>query len=88
MVRLALDVVEDDRAAAVHQLLQAGDLEVGIDLLVRLDQIATRFEPSERATQVAGGVSVSPVAERWQSWTLTSIVMSLSSSQAVFARIS
>ncbi len=52
VVRLAFDVGEDNRTAAVHQLLQAGDLEVGIHLLVRLDQIATRAEPGERAAEV------------------------------------
>ena len=52
VVRLALDVVEEDRAAAIHQLLQAGDFEIGIDLLVGLDQIAARLEPGERAAQV------------------------------------
>ena len=53
MVGLVLDVLEQDRAPAVHVFLQPGDLEVGVDLLVRLDQVALRLEPRERAAQVA-----------------------------------
>ena len=53
VVGLALDVVEHHRAAAVHVLLQAGDLEVGIDLLVGLDQVALRLQPGERGAQIA-----------------------------------
>ncbi len=49
---LALDLVEQDRAAAVHVLLQAGDFEIGIDLLVGLDQIALRAQPVERGPQI------------------------------------
>ena len=52
MIGLALDVVEQDRAAAIHVLLQAGDLEVGIDLLVGLDQVALLAQPFERAAQI------------------------------------
>ncbi len=54
VVRLALDVVEQDRTAAVHVLLQAGDLQVGIDLLVGLDQFAGGAQPFERRAQVEG----------------------------------
>ncbi len=42
MMGLALDGVEQCRAAAVEMLLQAGNLEVGIDLPGGLDQIALR----------------------------------------------
>jgi len=40
MVRLALNVVEQHGTAAVHVLLQPGDLQVRIDRLVGLDQFA------------------------------------------------
>ena len=52
VVRLALDVVEQHRAAAVEMLLQAGDFEVGVDRLVGLDQVALGLEPFQRAAQV------------------------------------
>ena len=54
MIGLALDVVEQDRTAAIHVLLQAGDFEVRIDLLVGLDQVALLAQPVERAAQVLG----------------------------------
>ena len=54
MVRLAFDVVEQHRTAAVHVLLQAGDLKVGIDLLVGLDQFAGRAQPFQRRAQIEG----------------------------------
>ena len=54
MVRLALDVVEQDRTAAIHVLLQAGDLQVGIDLLVGLDQFAGGAQPFQGRAQVEG----------------------------------
>ena len=47
MVGLALDVVEQHRAAAIEMLLQSGDLEIGVDRLVGLDQIAACLEPFE-----------------------------------------
>src|SRR5215468_6445608 len=56
---LALHVVEHYRAAAIHVLLQAGDLQVGVDGLVGLDQVALRLEPGERRAQVACVMSVS-----------------------------
>ena len=52
MARLALDIVEDDRTTAVHQLLQAREFEIGIDLLVGLDQITARLEPGKRTAQI------------------------------------
>jgi len=52
MVRLAFNGVEQHRAAAIHVLLQAGDLQVGIDLLVGLDQFARSPEPIQRRAQV------------------------------------
>ena len=54
MIGLALDVVEQDRAAAVHVLLQAGDLKVRIDFLVGLDQVAVGAQPIERRAQIEG----------------------------------
>ena len=54
MVRLAFDVVEQDRAAAIHVLLQAGDLQIGIDFLVGLDQFALGAQPLQRAAQIEG----------------------------------
>ena len=54
VVRLALDVVEQHRATAVHVLLQAGDLEIRIDLLVGLDQFARRAQPFQRRAQIEG----------------------------------
>src|SRR5208282_5286276 len=41
------------RAAAVHVLLEPGDFEVGVDHLVRLDEVALRLEPFQRQTQIA-----------------------------------
>ncbi len=52
MIGLALDVVEQDRAAAIHVLLQPGDLKVGIDFLVGLDQLAVGAQPLQRAAQI------------------------------------
>ena len=54
MIGLALDVAKQDRTAAVHVLLQAGDFEVGIDHLVGLDQVALLAQPVERAAQIEG----------------------------------
>ena len=54
MVRLAFDIVEQDRAAAVHMFLQTGDLQIGIDLLIGLDQLARRAQPFERRAQIKG----------------------------------
>ena len=51
MVGLALDLVEQHRAAAIEMLLQSGDLEVGIDRLVGLDQVALRLEHLQRVAQ-------------------------------------
>ena len=53
MVRLAFHVMKHHRAAAIHVLLQPGDLKVGIDLLVGFDQVAFGAQPFERRTQVA-----------------------------------
>ncbi len=58
VIGLALDVVEQHRAAAIHVLLQAGDLEVGIDDLVGLDQVTLLFQPGERGAQIGGVVLV------------------------------
>ncbi len=33
-------------------LLQAGDLEVGIDFLIGLDEVALRLQPFQRAAQI------------------------------------
>ena len=52
VIGLALDLVENDRATAVEVLLQAGHLEIGIDLLVGLDQVALLAQPFERAAQI------------------------------------
>jgi hypothetical protein len=49
---LALDVLELDRAAAVHALLQAGHFQIRIDLPVGLDQVALRAQPIERGAPV------------------------------------
>ena len=54
MIRLALDVVEQDRATAIHVLLQAGNLKIGVDFLVGLDQFARRAQPFQRAAQIEG----------------------------------
>ena len=54
MVGLALDVVEQHRTAAVHVLLQAGDLEVGVDLLLGLDEVTLFPQPFQGGAQVAG----------------------------------
>ena len=54
VVRLALDVVEQNRATAIHVLLQARDLKVGIDFLVGLDQRAGRAQPLQRTAQIEG----------------------------------
>ncbi len=54
MIGLALDVVEQHRTAAVHVLLQAGDLEVRIDFLVGLDQFAGGAQPFQRRAQIEG----------------------------------
>ena len=52
VVRLALDVVEEDRASAIHVLLQPGHLEIRIDRLVGFDQIALRLQPFERFPKI------------------------------------
>ena len=39
MVRLAFDIVEKNRAAAVQLLLNSGYFKVGINLFVALDQV-------------------------------------------------
>jgi len=54
MVRLAFDVVEEDRTASIHVLLQAGNLKVRIDFLVGLDQLAGCAQPFQRAAQIEG----------------------------------
>ncbi len=65
VVRLALDVVEHHRAAAVHVLLQAGDLKVRVDRLVGLDQIALCTQPFQRGAKIAGaGVGESAFMRR------------------------
>ena len=51
VVRLALHLVEQHRAGAIEVLLQAGHLEVGIDRLVALDQVAFGPEPVQRVAQ-------------------------------------
>ena len=58
VIRLALDVVEQDRAAAIQVLLQPGHLEIRIDRLVGFDQIALRLQPFQRFPQIhdIGGV--------------------------------
>src|SRR5579859_3073649 len=61
MPGLSLDVVEHHRAAAIHVLLQTGDLEIGIDRLVGLDQVALRAQPFEGRAQVPGVVGARPL---------------------------
>ena len=56
MIGLALDVVEQDRAAAVHLLLDRGEFQIGIDLLVGLDQVALGPEPFQGVAQVVDRV--------------------------------
>ena len=51
VVGLALHLVEQHRAGAIEMLLQAGDLEVGIDRLVGLDQVAFGLQPLQRVAQ-------------------------------------
>jgi hypothetical protein len=52
VVRLARHVVEEHRAAAVHVLLQAGDLEIRVDRLVGLDQVAFGPQPVEHRAKI------------------------------------
>ena len=58
VVRFALDVVKEDWAAAVHVLLQPGNLEIRIDRLIGFDQIALRLQPFQRFPKIddIGGV--------------------------------
>jgi hypothetical protein len=51
-VRLTLDLVEQDGAAAVQVLLQTGDLEIGIDLFVGFDEVTLGLEPLQCASQI------------------------------------
>src|SRR5947208_9541148 len=51
-MRLAFDVVEEDRSSAGQMLLPPRDLEVGIDRLIGLDQVALPAQPLERAAQI------------------------------------
>jgi hypothetical protein len=57
---LALDVLEENGARAVEMLLEARHLEIGIDFLRRLDEVALGLEPGERRAQVAhlGGLGL------------------------------
>ena len=50
-VGFAFDVVEHHHRTPVQMLLQAGDLEIGIDLLVGLDHVAFAFQPLQRGAQ-------------------------------------
>ena len=52
VVRLGFHIVEDDRAAAIHQFLEPGHFQVGVDFLVGLDQLAAVLEPCKRAPQI------------------------------------
>jgi hypothetical protein len=61
MVWFAFDVVEQDRAPAIHVLLQSSDLKVGIDLFVGFDQFTRRAQPFQRAAQIE-----SVVRHRWR----------------------
>ena len=45
-------LVEEHGAAAVEVLLEAGDLEVGIDLTVGLDQVTLQLEPLEGRAKI------------------------------------
>ena len=56
VIGLALHVVEQDRAAAVHVLLQARDFEVGVDGFFSLDQVALPTQPVQHAAQVEGAM--------------------------------
>jgi hypothetical protein len=51
VIGLALDLVEQHRAAAIEMLLQAGEFEVGIDRLVGLDQVALGLQLFQRVAQ-------------------------------------
>ena len=52
VIGLAFDIVEQDRAAAIHVLLQSGDFEIRIDRLVGLDQVALLAQPFQRRAQI------------------------------------
>ena len=52
VIGAALDVVEKRRASSVHMLLQGDDFEVGIDLLVALDQVPLGLEPFEGPAKI------------------------------------
>jgi len=52
VVGLALHVVEQDGTTAIEMLLDAGNLQVGINRPVRLDEIALGLEPLEGAAQI------------------------------------
>jgi hypothetical protein len=65
VVRLALDVVEQHRAAAVHVLLKAGDLEIGIDFLVGLDQVALRLSHASVVRRSTTFMVAPPVSRNW-----------------------
>ena len=51
VVWLALDLVEQHRAGAIEMLLQTGQLEVGIDRLVGLDQVALGLQLFQHVAQ-------------------------------------
>ena len=51
VVGLALHLVEQHRAGAIEMLLQAGELEVGIDRLVAFDQVALGLELLQHVAQ-------------------------------------
>ena len=53
VVGLALHIVEQRRATAIQMFLQADNFEVGVDLLVRFDQIALGSKPLQGAAQIA-----------------------------------
>jgi hypothetical protein len=52
VIGLAFDIVEQHRTATIHVLLQAGNLEVRIDRLVGLDQVALLAQPFQRRAQI------------------------------------
>ncbi len=53
MLRLALDVVEKDRATAVQLFLDAGDFQIGVDLFLGDDDVAFFFHPLDRTAQIS-----------------------------------
>ena len=52
VIGLAFDIVEQHWTAAIHVLLQSGDLEVRVDRLVGLDQVALLAQPFQRRAQI------------------------------------